>query len=71
MWRALKERKTNDKKASRMDLKNSSYFYLHDGISYQSAIDSPDSEHYPIFPKGKQIIGQAMGNLRVPGHGAN
>ena len=69
MWRALKERKTNDKKVPRMDLKNSSYFYYHNGISYQSAIDSPDSEHYPIFPKGKQIPGQPFGCYKVPGYG--
>ena len=58
-----------DRKASRMDLKNSSYFYFHNSISYQSAIDSPDSEHYPIFPKGKQIPGQPFGCYKVPGYG--
>jgi hypothetical protein len=65
----MKEIRTVDKE-SRLDLLNSDdfYFYYH-GIVYQNALDLPDSDYYPIKPKGRKIPGQDVGCLRIPAYG--
>ena len=66
MWESMKRRTENDKT---MNLKNEKEFYFLNGIVYQDPRTLPTLDYYPIFSKGRQIPGQAFGNLRIPSHG--
>ena len=68
MWESMKRRTTKDKEAMNLDSKE---FYFFQGVVYQDPRTLPTLEYYPIFSKGRQIPGQAMGCLKVPGYGVN
>jgi hypothetical protein len=63
----MKRRTAKDK--ANMGLKSKEFYFLN-GIVYQNSLDAPDSDYYPIRPKGKQIPLQSFGCLAIPKYNA-